>query len=1010
MGLFHSHHLPGSLACHIPVAILLSLFFLPSAKAANPLCTHTRRQDTPSPISAYPLELFTPVSKELVGGEHHFYTVKLIAGQYLRGIVEQRGIDVVVLVSNPGGRQFLKVDRPSGVIGAEGFSLIAGSDGAYTIELRSLERNATRASYEIRLEEMRGALPQDEMRIAAEKQMTEGEDARFEATAVRLRESIEKFQQGLSFWESTGERYEQAVAHYGLGLSHRSSGENSKAIHHFGQALVLMQQLGNRYGEAMAKAGLGWAYLYLGDTVKALDEFTQSLALRKGLNDLRGEGLTLYGIGWTHILLDDDEQALNSFLKLLVVRRQANDRRGEGLTLAGIGRIHNKMGRRLQALDYLQKALVILQELKHVYGEADVLSDMGWAHMGLEEGKRATQYFQQSLTLRRSLGDRIGEATTLYGLARCSSSEGDLQQARSYIEDSLQIIETLRAGVESQHLRITYFAQVQDYYKFYVDVLMRQHERVPSGGYAAEALHISERARGRAFLDLLMESGIDIRQGVGSALLQRERVLQEQMSVAADAHRQAISRKPTKEAVEASLKHIASLTNEYRAIQTKIRETSPTYASITQPKILTTAEIQQQVLDKETVLLEYEIGEESSYLWLVTTTLVKGYRLPGRTEIESAVRLVNELVTARNQSKAGETTEQKRARVSQADKAYWIEAAKLSRMLLGVAANEIQAKRLLIVPQGGLQYVPFGALPEPELSTAARKDETPAKAATTEPVPLIVNHEIVSISSASTLAVLRQQFSERKPAIKDIAIFADPVFAQDDERFESIVRSAESKTTTGGQALLKERHRRVQDSMGINRLPRLFGSRTEAQQIASLVPAGKSLCALDFQANRRAVTSAEIGEYRRLHFATHIFINDTHPELSGIALSMVDKQGRPQNGFLRAHELFNMRLSAELVVLSGCESGLGKNVKGEGLMSLTRSFMYAGAPRVVASLWSLNDFATAELIKKFYRKIFGQEGLRPAAALRQAQIEMWREKRLSAPYFWAAFILQGEWT
>src|SRR6266496_2573465 len=166
--------------------------------------------------------------------------------------------------------------------------------------------------------------------------------------------------------------------------------------------------------------------------------------------------------------------------------------------------------------------------------------------------------------------------------------------------------------------------------------------------------------------------------------------------------------------------------------------------------------------------------------------------------------------------------------------------------------------------------------------------------------------------------------------------------------------------------------------------------------------------ALDFAANRTTAMGAEVSKYRFVHFATHGFLNSRHPELSGIVLSLVDQEGRAQDGFLRAHEIYNLKLPADLVVLSGCRTGLGKEIKGEGLVGLTRAFMYAGAARVMVSLWDVNDEATAELMKRFYGGLLGRNKLSPAAALRAAQVSMASDKRWSSPYYWAAFTLQGE--
>jgi CHAT domain-containing protein len=167
--------------------------------------------------------------------------------------------------------------------------------------------------------------------------------------------------------------------------------------------------------------------------------------------------------------------------------------------------------------------------------------------------------------------------------------------------------------------------------------------------------------------------------------------------------------------------------------------------------------------------------------------------------------------------------------------------------------------------------------------------------------------------------------------------------------------------------------------------------------------------ALDFMASRTTALKPELGEYRIVHFATHGMLNNVHPQLSGIVLSLVDETGQQQDGFLRLQDIYNLKLSAELVTLSGCQTGLGKDIKGEGLIGLTRGFMYAGAPRIVASLWKVDDRATSELMKHFYQGMLGPEALSAARALRQAQLSIWKQKQWRAPYYWAAFVLQGEW-
>jgi CHAT domain-containing protein len=330
-------------------------------------------------------------------------------------------------------------------------------------------------------------------------------------------------------------------------------------------------------------------------------------------------------------------------------------------------------------------------------------------------------------------------------------------------------------------------------------------------------------------------------------------------------------------------------------------------------------------------------------------------------------------------------------------------AAGLSRTLLGPVADQLGKKRLLIVADGTLHYVPFGALPDPNSLKASAGGWQ----------PLVVEHEIVNMPSASTLAVLRRELAGRKPAARTVAVLADPVFSGDDERINSDARLASRQTNQPPSNALNEIiSRKLVQIAGAApsepRIKRLRYTRREAERIMALAPAGLGLEAVDFEASRATVTSGQLSQYRYVHFATHGLADSERPELSTIALSLYDAQGKPQDGFLRAHEVYNLDLPAELVTLSACETGLGKLTRGEGLVSLTRGFMYAGAARVIVSLWNVNDRATAELMEKFYRRMLAG-GERPAAALRAAQVEMWRDMRWEAPYYWAAFTLQGEW-
>ncbi|MGH2416478.1 MAG: CHAT domain-containing protein, partial [Microcystaceae cyanobacterium] len=319
--------------------------------------------------------------------------------------------------------------------------------------------------------------------------------------------------------------------------------------------------------------------------------------------------------------------------------------------------------------------------------------------------------------------------------------------------------ENLRTKIVSQELRASYFSSVQDGYKFYIDLLMQLHKQQPSQGYDALALQASERARARSLLEILTEANADIRQGVDPALLERERTLQQQLNARAELQHKLLSGPHTEEQEATLKKEIADLLSQYREVEAQIRQTSPRYAALTQPQPLSLQEIQQQVLDSDTLLLEYSLGEERSYLWAVTPTTISSYELPKRSEIEDAAKSFRTLLTEPSTPPAT---------LAQA-------SAALSQMLLGPVAEQLGQKRLLIVSDGALQYVPFAALPEPSTSQDSNQNQK----------PLLVQHEIVSLPSASTLAVLRRDFAGRQPAPKKMVVLADPVFDSSDERVKT---------------------------------------------------------------------------------------------------------------------------------------------------------------------------------------------------------------------------------
>lgn len=820
--------------------------------------------------------------------------------------------------------------------------------------------------------------------------------------------ALESYSLALPVMRAVGDQSGEAGMFTQIGNVYRSIGESQKSLDYFAQALPLFRTVGDRRNEATVLNNMGTVYSLLSDPQKALYYFEQALPVARAIKDPRLEAATLTNMGYVYNLLEDFPKALLYLDQALTVARNNNDRRTEAAALTHTGTAYSGSGDQAKAVEYLERALQLRVAVSDRQGEATTLNYLGRAFDLGSQPQKALEYYNKALPIWRAVGDRNGEVAALYGMARAQSALDDVVRAKASTEAALALINTLRTKVASRDLRASYFASLQDIYKLHIDLLMRLHRRQPDAGFDVAALQTYEQARARSLIDMLAEASADIRQGADPALLARERSLRQMLNAEAERQMRLFGGQHTDAAADAVRRRIEELLAQLLAVETELKEHSPHYTALTQPAPLGLKEIQSAVTDDATLLLEYSLGEERSYLWAVTANSFSSYELPPRAAIETAARRCYELLTARNRYVKFETADEKRVRVQKADAEYPQAARALSEMLVGPVAAQLARKRLLVVPDGALEYLPFAALAVPGNTAIAGPQNARAF------VPLIVEHEVTSIPSASTLAVLRRELEGRAPADKVVAVFADPVFDKADERVNGELsrKAGGHHGTRPASVAEKNVMSDVDDPMNSSdesaALPRLPYTRQEADAILSLAPPTARKAALGFEANRAAAMSDDLTNYRIIHFATHSFLDSTHPELSGIALSMFDRQGRAQEGFLRAHEIFNLKLDSELVVLSGCRTGLGKEVKGEGLYGMTRGFMYAGSKRVVVSLWDVQDQATARLMSDFYRGILGPKRLPAGAALRAAQIATWRDPRWQAPYYWAAFVLQGE--
>ncbi|HEY9432748.1 MAG TPA: tetratricopeptide repeat protein [Blastocatellia bacterium] len=587
--------------------------------------------------------------------EKHCYSFTLEAGQFVQALVEQRGIDVSVKVFGQDSKPLTSIDRLNSIHGPENASLIAPSSGVYRLQIEALS-DSVRGLYRVTLTEPRATTPTDEKRVDAEKLISEAEALRVRNTAETARLAAGKYEKARDLWSEVGDRYEEGFALFGAGYCLRLSGANQTAIAVYERALELMRETRDSFGIALVQGGMGFSYYYLGALDQALENFEQSLQTRQRMLDRVGAGRLHYGIGWVRINRKENQLAMESFKESLRLRQEVKDARGVASTRIGLGKAYFRLERYDEARTMLEEALQAMRDSKDVGGQIEAIGYLGWIDIRLKEYATAKKRFQEALKLSLAHENRNGEAGARLGLAVLARRAGELREAIDLIRRGVEIHESSRVeGADSPQmksvndsLRIDYFAQVQEFYEVYVDVLMRLDALEPGVGHASEALYVSERARARNLLDLLASKG------------------------ASDA---------------------------------EIGAARPLRAN----------EIQRRLLDENTVLLEYALGTagaaetDRSYLWLVTSTGVESHLLPKRAEIEAAAQRVYELLTARNRVSGP----RRRELIARSDAEFQVEAWKLSRMLLSPVAAKLAGKRLLIAPQGALQFVPFAALPSP---------------------------------------------------------------------------------------------------------------------------------------------------------------------------------------------------------------------------------------------------------------------------------------------------------
>ncbi len=806
-------------------------------------------------------------------------------------------------------------------------------------------------------------------------------------------QALAAYRRALHLYRDAGNVQGEATALNNIGLVFKGTGDLQGAIVQFEQALALWRRLGMKPYEAVTLQNLGSLYVLIGHDEEALDLLRQALDGLAGEKDEEPRMSALVALGWAEYLTGRPAAALERYREAMAIAERTGERPARAGILDRRGTALKALRRYGEAAESYKQALAICREQGSRISEGHTLANLGWLDLETGAVPRGRQRLGRARELLAASGDPNGEVYALVGLSRAERRLGDFVPAREHVDAAIRLVEGMRTGLRGSASRGQFLASRYNAYEELVNLLMELERRQPAAGHVREALEVAERARARNLLDE-MARGPEPAGGDSGASERRASLLAE-IEVMEERRRALAARErydPRIRAIDAALRSRWLEADRLVASDEKFVGAGLVPAQVEDrqdreeggdkprpyvpPRIFkgegrttfaSLSEI-QSIADEDTLLVVYLLTEPASFAWTVDRHTVMPHLLPGRANIEKLARRVVAALPHSHEAATRETV----ARV----------ARELSEAVLAPLAPRLAGRRRLVVlADGALHLIPFGALPAPE--------EPSGKSAE----PLLARHEIAMLPSVTVLLSQRRRLAGRLPAPQAVAALADPVFSKTDDR---LVRP---KGRPAG---------RSDEGMDLELLHRLPHTAEEARAIVRLVPRQEALLAMGTAARRDLVTNGALHRYRILHFATHGLLDPVLPERSGLVLSLFDENGKRRDGFLSAPDVAALDLPAELAVLSACRTALGREVRGEGLVGLTQAFFRAGVRGVVVGYWNVDDRATAALMPRFYRNLF-EEGLPPAAALRAAQLAIRNEEKWRSPYYWAGFSFHGDW-
>ena len=809
--------------------------------------------------------------------------------------------------------------------------------------------------------------------------------------------------QALEIVQKFGDQLAEAENLGAIAANYSYRGEYAKAFQFGQQALSLYQELGHKQGEAKELANFGVLHYEQGELTKALEYWNEALVLSKILCDVLHQITLLQNLGLIYTDLGDLPKALNFYEQALALIKKTEDKDSEAICYLNLGAIEWASGHREAFLSYMKNALKLFKATFNKRGQSMACSNLAFAYIESEEFRKAAEYFEQALEIAREIGNQFGEAETLNqlgvlymklnefaraiechekalaisnkigaikigwdaksGLGQTYEKQGNYPQAIAFYKQAVDDIESTRAELLLAEQKSGFFENKILIYQRLVHLLYQLNQKQPGKHFEKQAFHFAERAKARALMDLLGEADVDINDDLDSTLAAQEKQVLKNISAINTKLRQTDLTPGHRDSLQQLL---AQETATLQDLKFEIKRNHPAYAEITYPTPLTLTQVQTGILEKEQILLEYTLGEEKSYLWIIRVDSNNIFQLPAEKEIREKVsKYLAEL-----------------SQPPQAENQTANLGREIFELLLKPAWPVIEkGTQLIIVPDGFLHYLPFETL----VTGNHQK----------EPVFLAQNFDVTYAPSASVLGLIKNRLSEDSTqTVQELLAFGNPLFVKN-------IQTALMADSTD-DVILRNAYR--QSGFKLDPLP---NSATEVEKISALFPANQYAVYVHTAATEEQLKTMNLQRFRKIHFATHALIEEEQPARSCIVLSLDDDP--EEDGFLQTNEIFNLKLNADLVVLSACQTGRGKLMHGEGIIGLSRAFFYAGAKSLVVTLWAVNDESTARFMEKFYQFMAAGNSQSRALKLAKEAFIQSRVRRLRHPFYWAPFVLQGDW-